>query len=99
MISFDAETCGDLAQSGAREWLETNNRGGYASASICGMNTRRYHGLLVAAPAGESQRVVLLSRCEESIIVGSDRYDLSTNRYAPGVIHPSGYKSQTSTLR
>ena len=96
MIFFDAETCGDLAQSSAREWLETNNRGGYASASICGMNTRRYHGLLVAAPAGESQRVVLLSRCEESIIVGSDRYELSTNAYAPSIVHPSGYKSQTN---
>ncbi len=32
-----------------REWLTTNGLGGYASGTACGANTRRYHGLLVAA--------------------------------------------------
>jgi len=41
--------CSDLDAAGHREWLETNGIGGYASSTICGLNTRRYHGLLVAA--------------------------------------------------
>ena len=44
---------GDILQSwdqaSAREWLTTNGIGGYASSSLSGANTRRYHGLLVPA--------------------------------------------------
>src|ERR1035441_5401079 len=67
-----------------REWLETNGLGGYASSTLAGMNTRRYHGLLVAAGR------VLLAKIEETLVVGSRRYELSTNRY-PGAVHPQGY--------
>lgn len=95
MINFDAEQCADFDFSSSREWLETNGRGGFASATVSGMNTRRYHALLVAAPAGQTQRVVLLSKLEETLVVGATRFDLSTNRYAPGVTHPEGFRLQT----
>jgi len=95
MINFEADQCAGLDFSSSREWLETNGRGGFASATVSGMNTRRYHGLLVAAPAGQTQRVVLLSRLEETLVVGEARFDLSTNRYAPGVTHPEGFHLQT----
>jgi len=49
MIQFTKETCGDLDAAVRREWLETNGLGGFASSTIIGLNTRRYHGLLVAA--------------------------------------------------
>ena len=49
MIQFDQEVCADLDQASSHEWLETNGLGGFASSTICGLNTRRYHGLLVAA--------------------------------------------------
>jgi Glycogen debranching enzyme N terminal len=49
MIQFKREMCGDLEAALRREWLETNGLGGYASSTIIGLNTRRYHGLLVAA--------------------------------------------------
>ena len=49
MIQFTKETCGDLDAATRREWLETNGLGGFASSTIIGLNTRRYHGLLVAA--------------------------------------------------
>ena len=42
------------------EWLITNGLGGYASSSICGCNTRKYHGLLVAAIGGSSERMLCL---------------------------------------
>ena len=49
MIQFKKETCGDLDAALRREWLETNGIGGFASSTIIGLNTRRYHGLLTAA--------------------------------------------------
>jgi predicted glycogen debranching enzyme len=90
VIAFDQRTCSDLSASRTREWLETNGIGGYASTTIIGLNTRRYHGLLVAATKPPAGRMVLLSKMEETVILNGRRYDLSTNRY-PGVVHPAGY--------
>ncbi len=47
-LSFGRDCCGRLCFSGEREWLVTNGIGGYASGTIAGLLTRRYHGLLVA---------------------------------------------------
>ncbi len=91
MIAFDHATCGKLSIAKHREWLETNGIGGYASSTIVGLNTRRYHGLLVAATRPPLGRMVLLSKMEETIIIGGRRYDLSTNSY-PGAIYPAGYE-------
>jgi glycogen debranching enzyme len=49
MIEFGESACRDLATAKKREWLVTNGIGGYSSSTLAGMNTRRYHGLLVAA--------------------------------------------------
>ena len=51
-----------LDQAAQREWLETNGIGGFASSTIVGMNTRRYHGLLVASLKPPVDRYVLLSK-------------------------------------
>jgi glycogen debranching enzyme len=72
------------------EWLETNGIGGYASSTIAGLNTRRYHGLLVAATKPPVGRMVLLSKLEETLVVDGRRYELSANQY-PGMVHPQGY--------
>ena len=77
-----------------REWLETNGIGGYASSTISGANTRRYHGLLVAATRPPVERMVLLSKFEETVIVDGKRYELSCNQY-PGKVHPEGYQFLT----
>ena len=90
-IRFDRRVCGDLDQASAREWLETNGLGGFCSSTVAGMNTRRYHGLLVAATRPPVGREVLLSKFEETLVAGGRRYELSTNRY-PGVVHPQGYR-------
>ena len=74
-----------------REWLETNGLGGFASSTIIGLNTRRYHGLLIAATEGPVSRTLLLSKLEETLVVGNRRFELSANRY-PDVIHPQGYQ-------
>jgi predicted glycogen debranching enzyme len=90
LIRFDESVCRNLDIAARREWLETNGLGGFASSTIAGMNTRRYHGLLVAATKPPVGRMVLLSKMEETLVAGDRRFELSCNRY-PGVIHPQGY--------
>jgi predicted glycogen debranching enzyme len=91
MIRFNETICRDLNTSAKREWLETNGLGGFASSTISGINTRRYHGLLVAATKPPVGRMVLLSKVEETLIINGRRHELSANRY-PGVVHPQGYQ-------
>ena len=90
MVQFKRETCRDVDAALQREWLETNGLGGFASSTIIGLNTRRYHGLLVAATKPPVGRLVLLSKLEETLLIDGRRFDLSANRY-PGVIHPQGF--------
>ncbi len=90
MIQFERDTWSDLEAAFRREWLETNGLGGFASSTIVGLNTRRYHGLLVAATKPPVGRLVLLSKLEETLWIDGKRFDLSANRY-PGVIHPQGF--------
>jgi predicted glycogen debranching enzyme len=90
MIQFDESICRNLDLACRREWLETNGIGGFASSTIIGLNTRRYHGLLVAATKPPVGRMVLLSKVEETLVIDGRRFDLSCNRY-PGVVHPQGH--------
>jgi len=73
------------------EWLVTNGMGGYAAGSLSGANTRRYHGLLVAAMNPPLGRTVLLSKIEEDLSVEDHVYSLSANKY-PNIIYPQGYR-------
>jgi predicted glycogen debranching enzyme len=91
MIQFTKEICGQLNAVLRREWLETNGLGGFASSTIVGLNTRRYHGLLVAATQPPVGRVVMLSKLEETFFIEGQAFDLSANQY-PGVIHPQGFQ-------
>jgi glycogen debranching enzyme len=90
-ICFGADVCADVERASRLEWLETNGIGGFASSTIPGMNTRRYHGLLTAATKPPVGRVVMLSKLEETLIVGGERFELSANRY-PGAVHPQGFR-------
>jgi predicted glycogen debranching enzyme len=91
MIQFGEAICCNPDVALTREWLETNGLGGFASSTIVGLNTRRYHGLLTAATKPPVGRVVLLSKLEETRILDGRRYELSANRY-PGAVHPQGYQ-------
>ncbi|MEP6753908.1 MAG: amylo-alpha-1,6-glucosidase [Chthonomonadales bacterium] len=72
------------------EWLVTNGIGGYASSSLCGGNTRTYHGMLIAADPAPAVRTLTFAKVEERVTVHHKDYDLSANVY-PGVIQPTGY--------
>lgn len=62
-----------------KEWVITNGIGGYASSTIIGANTRKYHGLLVAPLMPPGNRQVILSKLDESISLGEKEYNLYTN--------------------
>ena len=84
-----------------REWLVTNGVGGFASATLAGPATRRYHGLLVAADPPPNARWVLVSSADEFIRhADAPEVPLSTQEYDGGVLHPSGYPAIAAfTLR
>lgn len=96
MLTITKAAWQDFRQASDREWLETNGLGGWASSSIIGANTRRYHGLLVAAIVPPAERMLLLSKLEERIDTGqtssSGLTSLSTNLYPGPTIHPQGYQ-------
>src|SRR5271155_2999019 len=74
-----------------REWIAVNGIGGYASSTLCGLNTRKYHGLLVAAMTPPVRRMVLLSHVDETVITDRGPAPLASNEY-PGTIYPQGYR-------
>jgi len=88
---FKEDKLQDFNYSSSLEWLETNGLGGYASSTVSGANSRRYHGLLVAAMHPPIGRTVILSKLEETLVMDDKRFDLNTNQY-PGTIHPQGYR-------
>lgn len=85
---------GDLAnfdQATGREWLVTNGLGGFAAGTVGEANTRRYHGLLVAALAPPLGRTVTTAKLDVSARYCDQEYALSSNEFADGVIDPHGY--------
>jgi predicted glycogen debranching enzyme len=92
LISFGPEIAADLPSALRREWLVTNGLGGYASGTITGINTRRYHGLLVAALAPPVERTVLVAGSIDWATYDGQRYPLSTHEYGDGTIDPHGYR-------
>jgi predicted glycogen debranching enzyme len=91
LLDFESTLYENVREAFSREWLETNGLGGFASSSITGANTRRYHALLTAATTPPTGRMVLLSKLEETLTVAGERFELATNEY-PGVVHPQGYR-------
>ncbi|MHC4295360.1 MAG: glycogen debranching enzyme N-terminal domain-containing protein, partial [Planctomycetota bacterium] len=73
----------------SKEWLLTNRIGAYASTTVVGCNTRRYHGLLVGATAPPVGRIVALSTVMEQLKVGKETFELATNEF-PGAFSPQG---------
>ncbi|HTF17023.1 MAG TPA: amylo-alpha-1,6-glucosidase, partial [Chryseolinea sp.] len=96
-MTYGGDILHDFAISSGLEWLETNGLGGYASGTVSGALTRRYHGLLIAALEPPVKRTVLLSKLDETIVIDDgkygtlQRYELGANQY-PGAVHPMGYR-------
>jgi len=74
-----------------KEWWITNNLGGWASSTISGANTSKYHGLFVISNFA-GNRTMLVSTLDEYAICSNEKYELSTHFYK-NAIHPQGYKN------
>jgi predicted glycogen debranching enzyme len=83
---------GSFDASHEREWLVTNGIGGYASGTVGGAATRRYHGLLVAALRPPVERLLLVAKLDAVVVHGGKRYALACNEYGDGTIDPRGYR-------
>ncbi len=75
----------------AKEWLLTDGLGSYASSTVPGINTRKYHGLLVAALNPPGDRTVCLSKLDEDVVVGDATFRLGSNEFHDS-IYPDGYR-------
>jgi predicted glycogen debranching enzyme len=90
-VKIGRESCGVLDVAEQREWLVTNSIGGFASGTVSGNLTRRYHGLLVAALHPPVGRMELVAKLDETVRYDALDYALGTNRWASGAIEPHGY--------
>lgn len=77
-----------------KEWIITNGLGGFASSTIIGANTRKYHGLLIAPLTPPARRYLILSKLDESVHIEDNKYDLYTNIGENYI--SQGYKYQVS---
>ena len=78
-----------------KEWLLTNSRGGFASGSVIGCNTRRYHGLLVGTHTPPANRIAALSNCLETVTCGGRSVAISAFEF-DRTLHPRGHEYQTA---
>jgi predicted glycogen debranching enzyme len=78
------------------EWIEADGLGGFASGTSAGIRTRRYHALLLTAMTPPTDRVVLVNGFDAWVDTPAGSFALSTQRYAPDVLHPDGAAHLTS---
>ena len=90
-INIQKSNLSDIKSALTKEWIITNGLGGYASSTVLGLNTRKYHGLLVAAFNPPVNRWVLLTKLDEEIQIGEKNFSLGANEFRD-IIFPDGYK-------
>jgi len=90
-VKFGREVCGNLEAAEAREWIVTNGIGGFASGTIAGCMTRRYHGLLIAALQPPVGRTHLVACLDETVRYAGADYALGTTQWASGAVEPKGF--------
>ncbi len=89
----DLQETDSLAERSDLEWLSTNGLGSYASQTIALANSRRYHGLFIAALDPPVRRTVLLSRLDEvAQTAGGEEIELATSYWQGDTVAPNGYE-------
>ncbi len=90
-LNFGRDVCANIDAADSREWLVTNGIGGFASGTISGILTRRYHGLLIAACKPPLDRKLLLTKLDETATYEGETIQLFANRWADGSVDPTGF--------
>jgi predicted glycogen debranching enzyme len=79
-----------LAFAKEAEWLESDGLGGFASGTVSGRRTRRYHAILLAATEPPSGRMVLVNGFDAAVETDAGSHWISSQFYAPDVVAPNG---------
>jgi predicted glycogen debranching enzyme len=91
-IVFGPQVCGSLPEGGDREWLVPDGLGGYAMGTVCGLRTRRYHGLLVVADGTGGGRRLGLAALDPVLVLDSgQRVPLGVQEWRSGTVDPAGH--------
>lgn len=91
-ISFGPAVCTSPAEGGDREWLVADGYGGYAMGTVCGLRTRRYHGLLVPSVSGPSTRRLGLVALDPVLVLPSGAsVRLGVHEWSDGTVAPAGH--------
>ncbi len=93
-IRLNGEKLSRVEDSLIKEWIVTNGLGGYASSTVLGVNTRKYHGMLVAAFHPPRNRRVCITKLDEELKLGNSFYPLFANEFQNG-IYPKGFQFLT----
>jgi predicted glycogen debranching enzyme len=93
MLELSVAECQDFSISSTREWLVTNNLGGYACGTVAGVLNRHYHGLLIAGLRPPLGRMLTLVKLDETAIYRNNHYPLNTDRWGTNIVDPHGYKN------
>ena len=92
-IKFDKKQLVNLEYSLSRELIRSNRAGAYASRTLVGCHTRKYHGLLVVPqPNLDDDNHVLLSNLDETVIQHGSEFNLGIHKYPGGVYFPKGHR-------
>jgi predicted glycogen debranching enzyme len=81
------------------EWLEADGLGGFASGTVSGIRTRRYHALLLAATTPPAGRMVLVNGLDAWVETPERIFAITSQNYAPGVVHPDGFSRLVNFTR
>ncbi len=84
MYSFGPDSWRDFKRGTEKEWLVANGLGGYAAGTLIGANTRKYHGLLVAAHDPPAGRTLHLAKVDERVECGGVTYNTAANETVNG---------------
>jgi len=90
LITLSREMLSHFDDTIQKEWILTNGLGGYASSTALGLNTRKYHGLLVAALSPPGDRRICLAKLDEEVNIGNSTYPLGGNEFQSGIF-PQGH--------
>jgi predicted glycogen debranching enzyme len=99
-ITFGPHGCGSLPRGADHEWLVTDGLGGFATGTICGLRTRRYHSLLTVADPVTAVRRVAVAALDLTLTLPSGaKVPLFTHEGASGAVSPAGHRHlETFTL-
>jgi len=93
LVYLGRDVFGTLERAEQHEWWLDNGKGGYASGTVAGTLTRRYHGLLIAPLHAHLQRHLLFAKADAELLEGDRVIPLHTNRWGSGAIEPHGHLS------